>query len=91
MTIIDVVIYFIDMNPKKPKERKSRSAGISLEPDLISAGKDHAKKSGLNSLSSLVRVLLVKALNEAADASERAGDRMKTKGRNLKKRREQDD
>ena len=85
------MLYFVDMNPKKPKERKSRSAGISLEPDLISAGKDHAKKSGLVSLSSLVRVLLVKALNEAADATERAGDKIQAKGRKLQKRREQKD
>lgn len=90
MAIIGTVLYFIDMNPKKPKERKSRSAGISLEPDLISAGKDHAKKSGLISLSSLVRVLLVKALNEAADATERAGDRIQAKGRKLKRREQKD-
>lgn len=35
------------MNPKKPKSRKSKSAGISLEPDLIKRGKDFAEKNGM--------------------------------------------
>lgn len=50
------------MNPKKPKSRKSKSAGISLEPDLIKRAKDFAEKNGFGSLSNLVRFLLTQEL-----------------------------
>lgn len=53
------------MNPKKPKSRKSKSAGISLEPDLIKRAKDFAKKNGFGSLSNLVRFLLTQELSRA--------------------------
>ena len=50
------------MNPKKPNSRKSKSAGISLEPDLIKRAKDFAEKNGFGSLSNLVRFLLTQEL-----------------------------
>ena len=50
------------MNPKKPKSRKSKSAGISLEPDLIKRAKDFSEKNGFGSLSNLVRFLLTQEL-----------------------------
>jgi len=53
------------MNPKKPASRKSKSAGISLEPDLIKRGKEFASKNGLGSLSNFVRFLLTQELSKA--------------------------
>jgi hypothetical protein len=57
------------MNPKKPKSRKSKSAGISLEPDLIKRGKDFAEKNGMKSLSNFVRFLLTQELSKAEGES----------------------
>lgn len=54
------------MNPKKPISRKSKSAGISLEPDLIKRSKDFAEKNGFGSLSNWVRFLLTQELSRAA-------------------------
>jgi hypothetical protein len=53
------------MNPKKPISRKSKSAGISLEPDLIKRSKDFAEKNGFGSLSNWVRFLLTQELRRA--------------------------
>jgi hypothetical protein len=53
------------MNPKKPISRKSKSAGISLEPDLIKRSKDFADKNGFGSLSNWVRFLLTQELRRA--------------------------
>lgn len=53
------------MNPKKPKSRKSKSAGISLEPDLIKRGKDFAERNGFGSLSNWTRFLLTQELSKA--------------------------
>ena len=54
----------IDMNPKKPKTRKSRGAGISLEPDLIKVGRQFAEDNGFQNLSNLVRFLLTQELKK---------------------------
>jgi len=53
------------MNPKKPTSRKSKSAGISLEPDLIKRSKEFAEKNGFGSLSNWVRFLLTQELSRA--------------------------
>jgi hypothetical protein len=53
------------MNPKKPISRKSKSAGISLEPDVIKRSKDFADKNGFGSLSNWVRFLLTQELRRA--------------------------
>lgn len=53
------------MNPKKPKSRKAKSAGISLEPDLIKSAKDFAERNGFGSLSNWVRFLLTRELKRA--------------------------
>ena len=54
------------MNPKKPISRKSKSAGISLEPDVIKRSKVFAEKNGFGSLSNWVRFLLTQELSRAA-------------------------
>ena len=59
------MIFSIDMNPKKPISRKSKSAGISLEPDLIKRSKDFAEKNGFGSLSNWARFLLTQELRRA--------------------------
>ena len=66
MTIVGGVLISVDMNPKKPISRKSKSAGISLEPDLIKGSKDFAEKNGFGSLSNWVRFLLTQELSRAA-------------------------
>ena len=66
MTIVGGVLFSVDMNPKKPISRKSKSAGISLEPDLIKRSKDFAEKNGFGSLSNWVRFLLTQELSRAA-------------------------
>jgi len=53
------------MNPKKSISRKSKSAGISLEPDVIKRSKDFANKNGFGSLSNWVRFLLTQELRRA--------------------------
>lgn len=53
------------MNPRKPVSRKSKSAGISLEPDLIKRSKDFAESNGFGSLSNWVRFLLTQELSRA--------------------------
>lgn len=65
LTIFEAVLFSVDMNPKKPKSLKSKSAGISLEPDLIKRGKDFAEKNGFGSLSNWVRFLLTQELSRA--------------------------
>lgn len=65
LTIIESGFYFVDMNPKKPKSRLSKSAGISLEPNLIKRGKDFAEKNGFGSLSNWTRFLLTQELSRA--------------------------
>ena len=65
LTIFDAWINSIDMNPKKPTSRKSKSAGISLEPDLIKRSKEFAEKNGFGSLSNWVRFLLTQELSRA--------------------------
>lgn len=65
LTIFDFAIFSVDMNPKKPKSRKSKSAGISLEPDLIKRSKEFAEKNGFGSLSNWVRFLLTQELSRA--------------------------
>ena len=65
MTIVGGVLFSVDMNPKKPISRKSKSAGISLEPDLIKRSKDFAEKNGFGSLSNWVRFLLTQELSRA--------------------------
>ena len=62
------------MNPKKPKHLKSVPAGISLEPALTKRAKAVAVAEGYGSLSAYVRFVLTQALNEAADASQEAGE-----------------
>lgn len=57
------------MNPKKPSSRKSKSAGISLEPDLIKRSKEFAEKNGFGSLSNWVRFLLTQELSRAEGKS----------------------
>ena len=57
------------MNPKKPKTRKSKSAGISLEPDLIKLGRGFAEENGFHNLSNLVRFLLTQELKKASGES----------------------
>ena len=52
------------MNPKKPAAKKAKSAGISLELDLIKRGKDFAKANGFGSLSNLVRFLITQELKK---------------------------
>jgi hypothetical protein len=69
LTIIEAVILSVDVNPKKPISRKSKSAGISLEPDLIKRSKDFADKNGFGSLSNWVRFLLTQELSRAAGKS----------------------
>jgi hypothetical protein len=66
LTIFDAGINSVDMNPKKPTSRKSKSAGISLEPDLIKRSKEFAEKNGFGSLSNWVRFLLTQELSRAA-------------------------
>ena len=65
------------MNPKKPKHLKSAPAGISLEPALTTKAKALAKREGYALLSAYVRYVLTQALNEAADAAERSGQKHK--------------
>jgi metal-responsive CopG/Arc/MetJ family transcriptional regulator len=72
----------VDMNPKKPKSRKSRSAGISLEPELKRQAKELAETRGFNSLSALVRSMLMSAIN----AAENAAEKLDKKGDQLQKR-----
>ena len=60
------MLFFVDMNPKKPISRKSKSAGISLEPDVIKRSKVFAEKNGFGSLSNWVRFLLTQELSRAA-------------------------
>lgn len=66
------------MNPKKPKHLKSVPAGISLEPALTKRAKAKAVAEGYGSLSAYVRFVLTQALNEAADAAERSGQKHQT-------------
>jgi hypothetical protein len=58
------------MNPKKPVARKSKSAGISLEPSLIKQAKEFSEKNGFGSLSNYVRFLLTQELKRL-DTGER--------------------
>jgi hypothetical protein len=58
------------MNPKKPVARKSKSAGISLEPALIKKAKEFSEKNGFGSLSNYVRFLLTQELKRL-DTGER--------------------
>jgi hypothetical protein len=58
------------MNPKKPVARKSKSAGISLEPALIKQAKEFSEKNGFGSLSNYVRFLLTQELKRL-DTGER--------------------
>jgi hypothetical protein len=53
------------MNPKLDPKQKSKSSGISLEPDLIKRGKVFAEKNGFGSLSNLTRFLLTQELNRS--------------------------
>ena len=75
------MIYFVDMNPKIPKSRKSRSAGISLEPDLIRDSKEYAVKNGYGKLSVLVRKLLTDTINDAANQLEKTGDELQRRAK----------
>jgi hypothetical protein len=54
--------FALTMNPRKPQRIKSKSAGISLEPELVQQARVLAAQRGLNSLSALVRALLVREL-----------------------------
>jgi hypothetical protein len=63
------------MNPKKPTHLKSVHAGISMEPALTKRAKAQAKAQGFSSLSAYVRWVLTQALNDAADAAERKGQK----------------
>jgi hypothetical protein len=53
----------LTMNPRKPDRMKSKSAGIALEPDLVKRARVLAAQRGFNSLSALVRVLLLRELS----------------------------
>lgn len=53
------------MNPKKPKQLKSKPAGISLEPAVTDAARAIAKREGYSSLSAYVRFVLTQAINAA--------------------------
>ena len=53
------------MSPEKLVSRISKSAGISLEPDLIKRSKDFAESNGFGSLPNWVRFLLTKELSRA--------------------------
>jgi len=55
------------MNPKKPDRLRAKSAGISLEPDLIQKLRVHAAKEGFNTLSALARHVLTKLLEQGPD------------------------
>lgn len=50
------------MNPRKAKDEKVKNAGISLEPKLIQRAKAYAKKIELGTISTLVRLLLLREL-----------------------------
>ena len=65
----------LGMNPKKPKHLKSIPAGISLEPALTKKAKAVAKAEGYGSLSAYVRFILTQAINSAADATEKRGQK----------------
>jgi len=54
------------MNPRKPQRMKSRSAGISLEPQLVQRARVLAAQRGYNGLSALVRALLIRELSGKA-------------------------
>jgi hypothetical protein len=53
------------MNEEKPTSRYSRSAGISLEPDLKEAARLLAEQMGFGSLSNYTRFLLTQELARA--------------------------
>ncbi len=53
------------MNPKKPIARKSKSAGISLEPELTRDARELAERMGFGSLSNYTRFLLTQELARA--------------------------
>jgi hypothetical protein len=69
LTIIGNIGIIVDMNPKKPKTRKSTSAGISLEPDLTRQCRLLAEANGFQNLSNLVRFLLTQELKKAGGQS----------------------
>ena len=46
-----------------------------MEPALTKRAKAMAKSQGFSSLSAYVRFVLIHALNEAADAAEKAGEK----------------
>jgi hypothetical protein len=52
------------MNPKKDPKDKSKSSGISLEPELINRAKLFAKNNGFGSLSNFARFLITQELNK---------------------------
>ena len=70
MAIFGDACISVDMNPKKPVARKSKSAGISLEPALIKKAKEFSEKNGFGSLSNYVRFLLTQELKRL-DTGER--------------------
>ena len=55
----------IDMDQEKSPARYSRSAGISLEPDLKEAARLLAEQMGFGSLSNYTRFLLTQELARA--------------------------
>jgi hypothetical protein len=52
------------MNPKKPKAAKSKSAGVSLEPDLARKARELGAARGHNTFSAFVRWLLLRELRK---------------------------
>jgi hypothetical protein len=54
----------LTMNPKKPKAAQSKSAGVSLEPDLARKARVLGAARGFNTFSAFVRWLLLRELRK---------------------------
>ena len=64
----------LTMNPKKPQSEKSKSAGISLPPDLAQRARVLSAQRGFSGLSGLVRNLLAKELEQSGRADLRVAE-----------------
>jgi hypothetical protein len=80
LTIVGHSDICVDMSKQLPPGKHARSAGISLEPELIKKATALAKARGLRTLSAFARQVFTVELQNATEKLEQTAEKKKKSG-----------